>query len=65
MPDLPLIEHLYRALTAQFGVVLRTENVERLRAKLYVLRKQDPDLAVLSINISRTSPETELWIVKK
>ena len=65
MPNLPLIEHLYRALNSTFGVVLRTNNVERLRQKLYAERKKDPDLACLSINISRTVPETEIWIIKK
>jgi len=63
--DSPLIEHLYRAFNSSLGVVLWTNNVDRLRAKLYIERKKDPDLACLSINISRTSPETELWIIKK
>lgn len=65
MSNLPLIEHLYRAMNSEFGVVVQTNNVERLRAKLYAERKKDPDLAALSINISRTSPETEIWIIKK
>lgn len=65
MPDFPLIEHLYKALNSPHGVVISTTNVERLRAKLYTERKKDPDLSRLSINVSRTSPETEIWIIKK
>lgn len=65
MPSLPLIEHLYRALNTPLGIVLRTSSIERLRQRLYIERKKDPDLACLSINISRTAPETEIWIIKK
>jgi len=65
MPDLPLIEYLYRAINSSLGVVLQTNNPERLRQKLYAERKKDPDLAALSINISRTAPETEIWIIRK
>lgn len=60
-----LLELLYDALRSEVGVVVRTNNVERLRAKLYPLRKQDPDLAALSFVVSPVDPEGELWIVKK
>jgi len=60
-----LIEHLYRALNSERGVVIETDNPERLRARLYVERKKDPDLSCLSVNISRTNPSTEIWIVRK
>lgn len=65
MPDLPLIDYLYRALNSELGIVLETPDPERLRQKLYAERKKDPDLACISINISRTQPATQLWLVKK
>lgn len=65
MPGLPLIHYLYQALNSEFGIVLTTLDPERLRQRLYTERKKDPDLACISINISRTSPETEVWLVKK
>ena len=60
----PLIDILYKALRAEIGIVVRTNDPERLRQKLYAARKEDEDLASLRITISRTSPENELWIVK-
>jgi len=65
MPEFPLIDLLYQALQAEHGIVVRTSNVERLRAKLYAERKKDPDLLALSIVISRTQPDTEILIVRK
>lgn len=60
-----LLELLYDALREEVGLVVTTNNVERLRAKLYELRRKDDDLAVLSFIISPTNPDAELWIVKK
>jgi hypothetical protein len=65
MPALPLIDFLYRALNSPHGIVVETSDPERLRQKLYAERKKDPDLAVISINISRTQPESQLWLVKR
>lgn len=63
-PPSPLIEHLYSALHSEFGVIVRTNNVERLRSRLYLLRKEDPSLAAVSITTSPTAPDSELWIVR-
>lgn len=63
-PEFPLIDFLYKALNSEFGVIVRTDNPERLRQKLYAERKKDPDLACISINISRTQPESEILLVK-
>lgn len=60
-----LLELLYEAYRADFGVVVKTNDPERLRQKLYAERKKDPDLASLSFRISPTSPESELFILKK
>lgn len=65
MPDIPLIDYLYQALNSEKGIVLETSDPERLRQKLYAERKKDPDLSCISINISRTQPESQLWLIKK
>lgn len=59
-----LLEHLYAALHSEHGVVVETDDVERLRHKLYPLRKQHAELSVLSFVVSPENPTTELWIVK-
>jgi len=62
--NVPLIDLLYQALRSDAGVVVETNNPERLRAKLYDERKADADLACISISLSRTKPESELLLVK-
>lgn len=64
-PPLNLLELLYDALRAEVGIIVQTSNVERLRQKLYALRKEDEDLAALSFIVSPTNPNAELWIVKR
>lgn len=58
------LELLYDALRAEIGIVVETNDPERLRMKLYAARKEDPQLGVLSFVISPTTPETDLWILK-
>jgi hypothetical protein len=68
MPQsLNFIEMLHRALEAPIGVVYRTNSVERLMAKIYEARRASPlpEFDGLSLQPSRSSPTTELWIVKK
>lgn len=65
MTDLPLSSYLYQALNSESGIVLETSDPERLRQKLYAERKKDPDLSRISINISRTQPESQIWLIKK
>lgn len=60
----PLIELLYAAMNSEFGVAVSTSDPVQLRAKLYPLRKTDPDLACLSFTISPTNPTSELWIIR-
>lgn len=60
-----LLELLYEAYRSELGIIVETNDPERLRQKLYAERKKDPDLACLGFRISPTSPETQLFIVKK
>lgn len=60
-----LLEILYEAYRADLGIVISTNDPERLRQKLYAERKKDPDLRCLSFRISPTSPESELLILKR
>lgn len=57
---------LYEALGTPLGIVLQTDNPEKTRAKLYRLREaaNDPMLKELSIVISPTMPQSQVWIVK-
>lgn len=62
-----LIEFLYRALDSKLGIVLRTSDVERTRARLYAVRREtcNPAFDELVICPSRTLPDTHLWLVRK
>ena len=57
-------EILYQALNSENGVVVFTNNPTLLRQQLYRERKKDPSLSCLSIQSSRTNPESEILIVK-
>jgi hypothetical protein len=59
-----LIEVLYAAYHANFGVVVETSDPERLRQKLYPLRKENPDFDCLAFVISPLNG-IDLWIVKQ
>jgi len=58
-------EFLYDALATQFGIILKSDNPEKLRERLYKLRGAEPEFADLSFIISPLNPETDLWIVKR
>lgn len=62
-----LTEFLYRALDAKIGIVVATDDVERLRAKLYAERRsaENPAFDDLVFKPSNSNPTSELWIVKK
>lgn len=64
-PPYPLLQFLYDALAAEWGVVVATDDPERLRQKLYPLRKADEVFTPLAFIISPFNPSGELWIVKK
>lgn len=60
-----MLELLYDALNSPHGIVVSSEDPERLRQKLYPLRKAYTELAGLALVISPSHPETDLWILKK
>lgn len=60
-----MIELLYQALYSPLGIVVESESPERLRQKLYPLRKEREELSCLSFVISPTNPATDLWIIKQ
>lgn len=64
MNNLELTELLYDALRTPFGTVIQTEDAERLRQRLYGIRKECEDFASLSFVISPING-LDLWIVNK
>jgi hypothetical protein len=65
--DPELLSLLYSALRAEIGISVATDNVERLRNKLYAARKSlmDPDLELLFLAPDPDRPSTHLFIAKK
>ena len=64
MGNLELTELLYEALRSPRGTVIETEDPERLRQKLYAIRRESEDFAQLSFVISPING-LDLWIVNK
>lgn len=68
LDSVPLLQHLYDALRAPIGVVVAADDgdVERLRQRLYALRRNagDKSLDALAFIVSPTTAG-ELWIVRK
>lgn len=62
--NLELTEVLYSALQSPVGIVVETEDPERLRQRLYGIRKEHKDFAPLSFIISPFNGR-DLWIVNK
>lgn len=62
--NLELAEILYDALRSPFGLVVETDDAERLRQRLYVIRKESEDFAPLSFLISPLNG-VDLWLLKK
>ena len=57
-------EILYEALHSEFGIEVEIlGNYQISLQRLYTARRKDPDLDVLQISKSPTSP-THIWIVK-
>ena len=59
------IEYLYRALNSPVGIAIVTNDADKLRRKLYTLMSKDESFKKLSLHLSPTHPNGELWIVKK
>lgn len=65
-PSLDLLELLYGADQSPLGTVIETEDAERLRQKLYAVRKErSPEFDHLSFILSPAAPATQLWIGKR
>lgn len=59
-----LADLLYQALSSDFGVVVETNDPDRLRQKLYPIRKESSIFLPLAFVISPLNPQ-DLWIVKQ
>ena len=64
MSDLAHLEVLYDALRSPFGTVVETDDAERLRQKLYALRRSSPEFEPLAFVISPMNG-SDLWILNK
>lgn len=56
----------YSALASPFGIIVETDDTEKLKARLYAARSEamDPDLQNISIKVSPFNP-SHLWLVKR
>jgi hypothetical protein len=59
-----VIELLYQALVEEIGIVVSCTDPEKLRNRLYLEKKKDPEFEKLSFFISPINPTSELWIAK-
>jgi hypothetical protein len=62
--NLALTELLYNALRSPFGTVVETDDAERLRQRLYAIRREHEEFAPLSFVISPMNG-VDLWILNK
>lgn len=65
--DPELMTLLYFALRAPIGISVESDNVDRLRTKLYDARTKlaDPELELLMLVPDPNRPATHLFIAKK
>ena len=58
-------EFLFAALRSPFGVVIKTDDPNRVRLRLATAKQKQPGVfATVSICHSRTDPDGEVWIVR-
>lgn len=65
MTDLELEGILWNALRSPHGVLLRTTDLDRLKQKLYRIRRANEALRALHFETSPTDPKGELYITKR
>lgn len=60
-----MLELLYQALHARFGIVVSSSDVQQTKQRLYAARKKamDTDLEVLQLRMSPVAAD-EIWILK-
>lgn len=58
---------LYAAISAEFGLVIKTNNPYKARASLYKVRRDlgDTELAALQIRVSPNDSEGEIWLLRQ
>jgi len=61
---LEYVELLYDATRSPLGIVLETNDPERLRQRLYAIRKDNPDFEALSFLISPFNSR-DLWVLNR
>ena len=61
---LEYVELLYEATRSPPGLVLETNDPERLRQRLYAIRKDNPDFEALSFLISPFNGK-DLWVLNR
>jgi len=59
-----LLDLLYAAYHSELGICVETNDAERLRQKLYPMRKENPDFDPLAFVISPLNG-IDLWIMKQ
>jgi hypothetical protein len=62
--SLAFTEILYDATRSPFGLVVETSDPERLRQRLYAIRKDNPDFSALAFVISPFNPR-DLWVLNR
>lgn len=60
-----MLEFWYTALRSPFGIELTVSDQDKVRQKLYAVRKEalDPELESISIRVPPNNPRA-LWLVK-
>lgn len=64
MSNLALLEVMYDALRSPLGIVVETDDAERLRQKLYAIRRENEEFEPLAFVISPMNG-SDLWILNK
>lgn len=64
--EMQCVTILQAAASAEYGIVLKTNDPAKARATLYRVRKDlgDTELAKLMIRVSPDDSEGELWIIR-
>lgn len=64
-PEPTLLDLLYRAENSPLGIVVETNDVNRLRQKLYALKKEHDDLKDLILKPHPLNPNSTLFLIRR